>query len=75
MWSLGRDAASITVGDIYVALGEPSLFVLRNRSDNPECLVERAVDEALSAAFEDAQRQLIERLGSVSLASLSTDIH
>jgi len=75
MWSLGRDAASITVGDIYVALGEPSLFVLRNRSDNPECLVERAVDEALSAAFEDAQRQLIERLGGVSLASLSTDIH
>ncbi len=75
MWSLGRDAASITAGDIYVALGEPSLFVLRNRSDNPECLIERAVDEALSAAFEDAQRQLIERLGSISLASLSTDIH
>lgn len=75
MWSLGRDAASMTVGDIYVALGEPSLFVLRNRSDNPECLVERAVDEALSAAFEDAQRQLIERLGGVSLASLLTDIH
>jgi DNA-binding IscR family transcriptional regulator len=75
MWSLGRDAASITVGDIYVALGEPSLFVLRNRSDNPECLVERAVNEALSGAFEDAQRRLIERLGSVSLASLSEDVH
>ncbi len=75
MWSLGRDATSISVGDIYVALGEPSLFVVRNRSDHPACLVERAVDEALTGAFEDAQRRLIERLGSISLASLSTDIH
>ena len=75
MWSLGRDAASITVGDIYVALGEPSLFVLRSRSDNPKCLVELAVDEALLGAFDDAQRQLIERLKTVSLASLATDVH
>ena len=75
VWSLARDAASISVGDIYIALGEPSLFVLRNRSDNPECLVERSVDDALMSAFDDAQRRLIERLGGVSLASLSTDIH
>ena len=75
MWSLARDAASISIGDIYVALGEPSLFVLRSRSDNPKCLVELAVDEALLGAFDDAQRQLIERLKTVSLASLTTDVH
>lgn len=75
VWSLARDAASISVGDIYVALGEPSLFVLRNRSDNPACLVERSVDEALAGAFDDAQRRLVERLGGVSLASLSDDVH
>lgn len=74
-WSLARDAASISVSEVYTALGEPSLFVLRNRSDNPACLVERSVDEALSNAFEDARRRLIERLASVSLASLSTDTH
>ena len=74
-WSLAREAASISVSDIYTALGEPPLFVLRNRSDDPACLVERSVDEALANAFEDARRRLIERLSSVSLASLSTDIH
>ena len=75
MWSLARDAAAITVGDIYIALGEPPLFVLRSRSNNPKCLVELAVDEALLGAFDDAQRQLIERLKTVSLASLATDVH
>ncbi len=75
VWSLGRDAASISLGDIYVALGEPSLFVLRSRSDNPKCLVELSVDEALLGAFDDAQRRLLERLGGVSLASLSADVH
>lgn len=74
-WSLGRDAAAISVGDVYVALGEPSLFVLRNRSDDPACLVEKSVDEILGKAFAEAQAALVERLGAVSIASLAADAH
>ncbi len=74
-WSLVRDAASITLRDVYVALGSPALFSLRNRSENPNCLVEQAVNAALSSATADAQTQFVERLGAVSLASMLQKFH
>lgn len=74
-WTLGREPVSISLRDVYVALGEPSLFVLRNRSEMSECLVEKSVDDVLASAFADAQAMLVERLGSLSLASLAADTH
>jgi Rrf2 family protein len=74
-WFLSRDVASISVRDVYVALGGPALFLLRNRSENADCIVEKAVNKALTCAFSDAQALLIDRLGSISLASLSAEFH
>ncbi|MBC8167648.1 MAG: Rrf2 family transcriptional regulator, partial [Bryobacteraceae bacterium] len=43
--------------------------------ESPGCLVEQAVNNALSQAFQDAEALLLERLGEVTLATLSADLH
>jgi DNA-binding IscR family transcriptional regulator len=74
-WSLARDLQAVTLRDVYVALGEPDLFALGNRSEAPECLVEQAVNHALNDAFLEAEALLVERLGAISLAAMSADFH
>jgi len=74
-WAIVRDLASITLRDIYFALGEPTLFAMANRTQAPDCLVEQAVNAALDSAFDDAQALLLNRFGAVTLAELSADFH
>ena len=74
-WSLARDPGSITLRDVYVALGTPPLFSLRNRTENPSCLVEKAVNAALTSATVDAQALFVERLGTITLASMAQEFH
>jgi DNA-binding IscR family transcriptional regulator len=73
-WTLARDLSEITLRDIYAALGSPSLFAIGNRTEEPECLVEQAVNAALNSALHDAQALLFARLGDVTLAKLSADV-
>ena len=74
-WTIARDLTSITLRDVYAALGSPELFALSNRTDAPGCLVEQAVNAALNEAFQDAEALLLERFGAVTLAELSADFH
>ncbi|WGF88378.1 RrF2 family transcriptional regulator [Marinivivus vitaminiproducens] len=74
-WQLARDLAAITLLDVYDALGRPSLFAMGNRTDAPGCLVEQAVNAALTPAFEAAEALLLARFGEVTLAALSADFH
>jgi DNA-binding IscR family transcriptional regulator len=74
-WRIARDLAQISLRDIYDALGSPTLLAMDNRNESPSCLVEQAVNAALSSAFDDAQALLLARLGSVTLAELSADFH
>lgn len=74
-WSLARDLADISLRDVYVALGEPEFFAVGNRTENPSCRVEQAVNAALDKAFHDAEALLLARMGDVSLAMLSADFH
>ncbi|KQR18854.1 Rrf2 family transcriptional regulator [Deinococcus sp. Leaf326] len=73
-WTLACDLATITLNDVYTALGSPSLLAIGNRTEAPGCLVEQAVNAALNQAFQDAENQLLARLGEVTLADLRTDI-
>ncbi len=41
----------------------------------PGCLVEQAVNAALTRAFDDAEALLLSRLADVTLAKLSADFH
>lgn len=72
-WTLERDLATISLRDVYDALGQPSLFAVGNRAESPKCLVEQAVNAALDQAFADAAALLLSRLGNVTLATLNAD--
>ena len=72
-WTLARDLATISLRDVYEALGQPALLAIGNRTEAPGCLVEQAVNAALGRAFEDAEALLLSRLGDVTLAMLSAD--
>lgn len=74
-WTLARDLSKVTLRDIYIALGSPSLIALGHRTESPGCLVEEAVNAALQQAFRNAEEQLLARFGEVTLAELSADVH
>ncbi|MES2530768.1 MAG: Rrf2 family transcriptional regulator [Pseudomonadota bacterium] len=74
-WTIACDLSAVTLRDVYDAVGSPTVFAMGNRADDPACLVEQAVNDALADAFRDAESLLIERLGSVTLADLSADFN
>ncbi|MCT8165303.1 Rrf2 family transcriptional regulator [Pseudomonas putida] len=72
-WRLAKPLADITLLDIHRALGGASIFAIGLSTDHPECLVEQAVNAALTDAFDAAQALLLEKLGSVTLQALAKD--
>jgi len=74
-WRLAHDLQTVTLRDIYDALGAPQVFAIGNKTKNPVCLVEQAVNSALSDAMQEAEALLVRRLGDVTLAALSADFH
>lgn len=72
-WVLACNLKTVTLRDVYEAVGAPTVFAIGHRSDNPECLVEQSVNEALSGALREAQALLVQRLGRVTLADLAAD--
>lgn len=74
-WRLDCDLKAVTLGDVYAALGSPSLFAIGNRNETPDCLVEQAVNAALDGALAEAEAVLLASLGGVTLAALSADFH
>ncbi len=74
-WVLSCPLERITLRDIHEAVGAPALLAVGHRSDNPECLVEQAVNTALQGAYRQAEALLLARLGDVTLAQLSADFH
>lgn len=74
-WVLSCPLERTTLRDIHEALGAPALVALGFREDRPQCLVAQAVNEALGAAVNDAETQLLKRFGQVTLAALSRDFH
>jgi DNA-binding IscR family transcriptional regulator len=74
-WVLACPLDRITLRDIHEAVGAPELLAVGHREESPGCLVEQAVNAALDDAYRQAEALLLERLGAVTLASLSNDFH
>jgi DNA-binding IscR family transcriptional regulator len=74
-WTLACDLGAVTLRDVYNALGHPALLSIGNRTESPGCLVEQAVNAALSDAFREAEVLLLARFETVTLAALSADFH
>lgn len=72
-WMLAKPLPEITLLDIHQALGSSSIFAIGLATDHPECLVERAVNNALTEAFDAAQALLLTRLRSITLQQLADD--
>lgn len=74
-WTIARDLTTVTLRDVYEALGKPEVFAMGNRTEAPGCLVEQAVNAALDGAFRDAEALLLDRFSTTTLAALSSDFH
>ena len=74
-WAIARPLSQLSLLDVHVALGDPPLFTLGHRSDNPRCLVEQAVQRALDGSLDEAEALLRRRLAAISLADLAADFH
>lgn len=72
-WEIACDLQKVTLKDIYDALGAPSLLAIGINLENPECLVEKAVNRSLTGAFAEAEALLVKRLAGVTLAALADD--
>ena len=74
-WTIAKNLASITMRDVYDAIGSPGLMAMGNRTEAPGCLVEQAVNAALDTSFRDAEALLLARFDEVTLAQLAADFH
>jgi DNA-binding IscR family transcriptional regulator len=72
-WVLARPLQDITLLDIHRALGAPELFSIGLAGDNPNCVVEQAVNASLGEAMRDAEAILLARFGTITLAELAED--
>lgn len=74
-WQLSCDLSTVTLRDVYAALGSPTMFALGNRTESPGCLVEQAVNTVMNQTFRDAEALLLARFSEVTLAELSQHVH
>jgi DNA-binding IscR family transcriptional regulator len=70
-WVVTADLRRFTLRDVYEAVGSPTIFAIGNRVEQPDCLVEKVVNQSLGAALAEAQALLIARFAQVTLAELS----
>jgi Rrf2 family protein len=70
-WKLARPLREISLLAVYEALGRPNLFAIGNRSDHPDCLVERNVNTAMADSMARAEALLVERFREVTLDTLA----
>jgi DNA-binding IscR family transcriptional regulator len=74
-WRIARPLEEITMLQVHEALGAAELLAIGNRTEAPTCLVERAVNNALGAVFDQAEAVLRAGFGAVTLAMLRQDFH
>jgi DNA-binding IscR family transcriptional regulator len=72
-WSLARRLDEVTLADVYEALGEPALFSIGPRVEQPGCVVEQAVNRAVGKALGEARSLLLAELGAVTVADLAAE--
>lgn len=72
-WSIAADLDEVSLLDVHRAVGGPRIFAIGSDRSNPDCAVEKAVNQAIEDTLREAEALLIERLGSISLAQLARD--
>lgn len=70
-WVIAADLEKVSLLDVHNAVGGPRIFAIGSEHPEPDCAVEKVVNEALEDAMREAEELLVARLGEVSLAELS----
>lgn len=70
-WIIAADLETISLLDVHRAVGGPRIFAIGSEDPQPNCAVEKVVNEALEDALAEAEALLVDRLGAVKLAELA----
>lgn len=70
-WQLQRDPATLSVLDIYRALGEPGILAMGLSQDHPHCPVEQSVSFFLEPALKAAEQSLLEQYAGITLLDIA----
>jgi Rrf2 family protein len=73
-WTLALPAATISLREVYVALGERGELVPGPESASHGCQIEAAVGGALDGFYAEAEALLLRRLDEITLADLVADL-
>ena len=68
-WKLARDAETISLADVYIALDE-SLVASGEAVTASACSLEYALHRRVSAVLQDVEQSLVQRLGETSISEL-----
>ncbi|HTI99333.1 MAG TPA: Rrf2 family transcriptional regulator [Dongiaceae bacterium] len=71
---LARDAAAITLRDIYQAVDAPKAFSIHSYSEQKACAVSCHIKAALEKALEKTQGALEASLAEISLAEIVAEV-
>lgn len=69
-WVVARDLETVSVGDVYEALGSTNLFGIGAHDEATRCLIEQAVNAAVGSALEEAEALLMKRLHRLKVRSV-----
>lgn len=69
-WQLSCDLKKVTLLNIYVVVGKPTMFSFGVSERDSKCQIEKVVNESISEALSDAETLILKRFGDVSLAML-----
>ncbi|WP_457581134.1 Rrf2 family transcriptional regulator [Ensifer canadensis] len=72
-WTLSRPLSEITLLDVYRTIGSPGFFAMGVATDEPQCLVEQAVNSALERTLDEAETLLLARLGEIAISDIAVD--
>ncbi|ONI75906.1 transcriptional regulator [Kribbella sp. ALI-6-A] len=72
-WELTRDAARITLLDVYRAVGEGEVFALPAAPPDAECYVGYGIHDVLAGTYRNAQQALCAELERVTIADVLRD--
>ena len=72
-WMLGKPLAEMTLRNVYDAVGAPDIFALGLADDQPQCLVEQAVNTALRQTLDEARALLLRRFSEIRVSDLRDD--
>lgn len=73
-WMLERPLNTVSLLDVYAALGNPNLFAMGNRSAHAACKVERSVNSALAQTMSEAEALFLSRFAQITLDQLADGV-